>query len=71
QRKDRIKHIQKKYKYLDDELLQPDHVRCYVVSNCTVKKMNVSSALGIEVTSFDDTINQVNQIQQSILFGVE
>lgn len=71
QRKDRIKRIQKKYKYLDDELLQPDHVRCYVVSNCTVKKMNVSSALGIEVTSFDDTINQVNQIQQSILFGVE
>ena len=66
-----VKKIIKKYKYCSDELLKPERVRCYVASDNTVNPMDISPKFGIEVTSFDDTISQVNQIQQTILFGAE
>ena len=50
-------------------LLSPEDARCYVVKDGTAHPMDVNSAMGIEVTSFDDTIDEVNALQQRIMFG--
>lgn len=70
----RLTAIAKKLGYDQDHLnclLSSNHVRCYVASDNTVKPMDVNMKYGIEVTSFDDTISQVNQLQQTILYGAE
>lgn len=50
-------------------LLDPNIIKSYVAENGTVKQMNISSKYGIEVTSFDNTINEVNRLQRQILYG--
>ena len=65
-----INRIRRKYKYKQGELLNPEQIRCYVIKNNSVSAMDVSSKYGIKVTSFDDTILKVNEIQHSLLFGV-
>lgn len=68
---ERIKRLRETFNYEPVELLSPDQIRCYVAEGNTVKPMNVSPKFGIEVTSFDDTISQVNRIQQTLLYGDE
>lgn len=50
-------------------LLSPSQVRCYVAKEGTVKQMDVNKKYGIEVTSFDDSIREVNALQRRILYG--
>lgn len=50
-------------------LLAPNQVRCYVAKDGTVTPMNVDKKYGIEVTSFDDSIREVNALQRKILYG--
>ena len=50
-------------------LLDPEKVRCYVAKEDTVVPMDISDKYGIEVTSFDDSIREVNALQQRILYG--
>ena len=68
---ERTRKIRKKYGYSSRELLDCKKVRCYVVDHKSIEKMDVSQKYGIEVTSFDDTIDQVNKVQQTILYGAE
>lgn len=67
-RNKKIKGAAEEYGYIKDELLDPKMVHCYVAKDRTLVPMNVSDKYGIEVTSFDTTIEEVNRIQQSLLY---
>ena len=68
----RMKSIAEELGYDDKHtncLLDPEKVRCYVAKEGTVAPMDISDKYGIEVTSFDDSIREVNALQQRILYG--
>jgi predicted ATPase len=78
-----IKKIKKNKGYVDSEIIDADKVRVYVAKKSTVLlagnkrksmvptlvKSDIDEELGIEVDSFDTTINEMNQIQKNIIFG--
>lgn len=55
------------YGYSRAELLDAKQTHCYVAKDGALVPMNVSQKYGIEVTSFDSTIDEMNKIQQSLL----
>lgn len=75
--------IRREERYREDELLSAERVRVYVADKAKVKlddntrrsnvltlvPADIDPELGIEAKSFDDTINEMNRIQQAILFG--
>ena len=68
----RMKSIAEELGYDDKHtncLLDPEKVRCYVAKEGTVAPMDISDKYGIEVTSFDYSIREVNALQQRILYG--
>jgi AAA domain, putative AbiEii toxin, Type IV TA system len=83
QRTPHTKSIQKTYDYVDDELLDSSRVHLYMTctrpeqregrgrraSMNTLRRANIYSDRGIEVTTFDTTIEEMNDIQGSILYG--
>lgn len=81
----RIKEIMARERYKHDELLSTDDVKVYVAgeklmrregmkrsTRCmTFEPADVDPRLGIEVGSFDTTIDDMNRIQEAILFSGE
>ncbi|WP_279491308.1 AAA family ATPase [Aeromonas veronii] len=71
------KAMQEKFNYSDAELLSPEHVNLYMTTSTTksrkkvntVKKAKVYADRGIEVTTFDSTIEDINNIQDEIFYG--
>lgn len=77
--------VQKQYGYEDEELIDPDCVRLYMTAleNIkvagalrssrvrTLKLASIHADRGIEVETFDDTIEAMNAIQGEILYGGE
>ncbi|WP_338846667.1 AAA family ATPase [Massilia sp. W12] len=73
--------MREKFGYAEQELLQPDSVHLYVAGPGKVKgrrkRINtltlapVDPARGIAVSSFDSEIDDLNRIQEEILFGGE
>ncbi len=69
------KNIQKNYKYEEEELLDFRKVKLYTTnSNKRFKKFflkesKITKDNGIEVETFDNNIDQMNEIQNEILFG--
>jgi hypothetical protein len=74
--------LQSKYQYGDAELLEPSRVRLYVTGLQkipavgkrstrinTLKLATIHPDRGIEVSTFDTTIEEMNEIQNEILFG--
>lgn len=75
--------VQKQYGYADAELLDPARVRLYMTSMVSVpdavsgrrtktrmlKLATIHPDRGIEVETFDDTIETMNAIQSEILYG--
>lgn len=75
--------VMKKYGYGENELLSPQQVRVYYAGKSLVKLQgnqkktksftfipcNIDPGLGIEVKGFDESIIEMNQIQEDILFG--
>lgn len=57
------------YGYAPNELLSAAQVKCYVAEQGTFNVMDVNDEYGIEVTSFDDSISEINLLQNRILFG--
>ena len=69
--------------YRNEDLLSPDDVRVYiaersrfrsgrgkrVIEGQTLVRAPVDPRLGIEARSFDETINKMNDIQESIIWG--
>lgn len=85
QKTEHTKTMQINYKYDDDELLNPENVRLYTTGIKTkpasretkATKINtliparIQVDVGIEVITFDTTIEDMNSIQSAILYGGE
>ncbi len=77
-----LKRIAEREGYESSELLAPEKVKVYIAeeslvqldgnrrkSRCqTLTKADINPELGIEVRSFDETINKMNEIQDAILW---
>jgi predicted ATPase len=70
--------VQQQYGYADAELLDPSRIRLYMTSTAggrrklrTLKAARIEPDRGIEVETFDDTIEVMNAIQSEILYGGE
>jgi predicted ATPase len=66
------KNIMKQYGYAPEELLDPAKVRVYMTQEVesqkfTFVKAEIDAEQGIYLPSFDDTINEMNEIQDRIL----
>ena len=85
QRSDHTRRVQKQHGYRDAELLDHNRVRLYMTGMAsklakgagrrprvrTLKVASIHADRGIEVETFDDTIELMNAIQSEILFGGE
>ena len=83
QNKPYLKRIADNEKYSDNELLSANKVKVYITQeNSILKESNVrktrcltlvptdvSQELGIEIESFDKTIDEMNRIQEAIVWG--
>jgi ABC-type multidrug transport system ATPase subunit len=78
-----LKQIAEEEKYLESELLSPDKVKVYIAKEAliqldgqkkktrspTLVLAKISPELGIELDSFDKTIDTINRIQERIVWG--
>ena len=84
--KPHLKSIAKEYGYQDSELIRSDQVKVYMAQEklmslekgrkkrkkgFTFVEAKVHHVLGIEASSFDETINRMNSIQEDIIWGAE
>ncbi len=83
QRTPHTKAVQKEYGYVESELLDPERVALYMTCTRleeregrgrrstvnTLKRATIYPDQGIEVTTFDTTIEEMNAIQSSIFYG--
>ena len=61
--------IMEDYKYSENELLGIDNLKVYIAKNETLEKALVDEQEGIEIESFDETIREMNKIQDKVMFG--
>jgi len=87
QRTEHTRRIQQQYKYEDAELLDPNRVQLYITGTKlkkpsegegkrsirinTLNPAKISPDCGIEVSTFDETIDIMNTIQNELLYGSE
>lgn len=76
QKTEHTKVIQKEYGYDDGELLDPKSVNLYMTTKGGARKRQnilqqaqIYPGLGIEVSTFDDTIDLMNRIQNALVYG--
>jgi len=67
--KEKMAELIAEYGYNEQQLLAAKQIKCYVAANGEVKQMDVNDEYGIEVTSFDDSIQAINLLHNKILFG--
>ena len=77
----RLKRLAMKEEYRPEELLDPRRVRVYVADSIkqdevqsqyhTLLPAVIDPEMGIEARSFDDTIDEMNEIQDAIVWGDE
>lgn len=71
--------IRDRFGYGEDERLSPEAVRLYMTANTgtkkkpmrTLKLARIHTELGLEVETFDDSIEEMNSIQDEIRYGGE
>ncbi len=82
QRTDETETIRTKYGYLEDEIMDTDKIRVYIADKAklklngkkTSKEQNtlipapISQEYGIELKTFDEVINTMNEIQDSLIW---
>jgi len=80
---ERLKALAEQEQYLEVELLNPEKVRMYIAEEASVKiigasrktkcgtlvEAEIDSKLGIDARSFDKTIEEMNRIQDEIIWG--
>lgn len=79
QDKPNLKRIAKNNGYRPEELLTPDQIQVYIaeptetpnggVPSHSLVRAPIDPELGIEAGSFDQTINEMNEIQDAIIWG--
>lgn len=79
-----IKNVQKKYGYGENEKISCKHINVYSTSDVikknvvtgkrgkflTLEKWDIQENLGIKIKSFDDEIDQMNKIQDNLIYGL-
>jgi len=81
--KPHLKAVREKFGYSEKDFLQAERVAVYSTTTepfdiggkkkkrlGTLKKWSVEQNRGIQIKSFDDVINEMNHVQDSILYGV-
>jgi predicted ATPase len=70
------KSVQSKWNYFEDEFLDPAKVKLFMTSllkkktrNYTLKSAEITAEFGIVVETFDNTIDEMNEIQEQLLYG--
>ena len=80
-----VERVRKKEKYRHEELLRAEQIRVYMaqkksmlldgkkrkVSALTLVSADIDPEVGIEAESFDNTIDEMNRIQEALLFAQE
>lgn len=80
-----LQKIRDQWGYQSEELLTPEQMRVYIaqqalisipgrkgkVKRQTLAAADINAEQGIEVGSFDQTIDQMNQIQEAIIWGMD
>ncbi len=69
QNKKAIKKVKKEYGYKGNELLNAKQINVYIAENNKLVPAEITQEGGIDVNSFDDAIEDMNKIQDDILFG--
>ncbi len=83
QRSERLEALAKREHYRESEFLNPEKVRVYIAEEALIKlegaqrktkcqtlvQADIDSKLGIEARSFDKTIEDMNRIQEEIVWG--
>ena len=73
--KPHLKRVAQEYGYQQDELLDANRVKVYMTNKeergYTLVEANIDPELGIEARSFDDTIDEMNKIEEDIIWGAE
>lgn len=78
QQTEHTKKVQAQYGYSDSELLNPNNIVLYIAEKTgrrknqnTLRQAKIYPDLGIEVSTFDDTIELMNTIQNDLIYGGE
>ena len=68
---DSNKHLRKKHKYKDDEILKPEQVGAYLFDNQTIELFSITSDDGIHATTFDKVIEKLNNVNDDIFYTLQ
>jgi AAA ATPase domain len=69
--KPHLKKIAEQEGYKPEELIAAERIKVYIAENSTLVTANIDPEMGIEARSFDTTIEDMNRIQESIVWGEE
>ena len=68
---DANKHLRKKHKYKDDEILRREQVGAYLFDNHTIEPFSITSDDGIQATTFDKVIEKLNNVNDDIFYTLQ
>ena len=63
--------FRRKYRYHDDEILDPELVGAYVFKDHTIESSEITADDGIRADTFDNVIEQINAINDDIYYGIQ
>ena len=63
--------FRRKYRYHDDEILDPELVGAYVFKDQTIEPSEITVDDGIRADTFDNVIEQINAINDDIYYGIQ
>jgi AAA ATPase domain len=69
--KPHLKKIAEEEGYKPEELISAERIKVYIAENSTLVSANIDPEMGIEARSFDTTIEDMNRIQEAIVWGEE
>jgi AAA ATPase domain len=69
--KPHLKKIAEEEGYKPEELIAAERIKAYIAENSTLVPANIDPEMGIEARSFDTTIEDMNRIQEAIVWGEE
>lgn len=66
---DSKENLMKEYDYKENEIIKPSQVKAYIAKEQTLEEITIDN-FGLAKTSFDDVINQINEVSEEIAFGI-
>lgn len=69
--RDKDKKLREKYKYEDDEILNPEQVGAYLFDNQTIEPFEITPDDGIYATTFDEVIKDLNNVNDDIFYSLQ